>query len=225
MTSAILVHGLWHGGWTWDAVRPRLTAAGISSVAVDLPLTSLDDDIAVVRAALDAATEPVTLVAHSYGGAVITGVGAHPAVRCLVYLAAFQLDVGESVSRVRPDLDLPATRLGEAMRINGDDITLDPVLGRELLYHDAPRSVADAAMARVRPSSRQVFRDVPAHFAWRDLASSYVVCADDRVVAPELQRVMAQRATTRTELACGHSAPLVRPAEVAELIATAPDTQ
>lgn len=225
MGVAVLVHGLWHGAWTWDLVREQLAAAGVSAEAVELPLTSLADDIAAVRATLDAATEPITLVAHSYGGAVITGIGAHPAVRCLIYLAAFQLDVDESVSRVRPDLELPATRLGDALQVSADLVALDPVLGRELLYHDAPAAVADASMARMRPVARRLFRDVPTDFAWRDIPSSYIACADDRVVHPQLQRVMAERAGTVTELSCGHSAPLVRPAEVAELIATAPDTR
>src|SRR5438128_1156801 len=111
---------MWHGRWAWDPVRPLLSDAGVSSVAAELPMTSLAEDVAAVRRLLDAAREPVVLAGHSYGGAVITAAGAHPAVSQLVYLAAFALDEGESVSRVLPTLGIAPTRLSEALRLSDD---------------------------------------------------------------------------------------------------------
>ena len=212
------MHGLWHGAWCWDDVRSALSARGVDSLAVDLPLTDLAADTAAVRAALDAAGRPAVLVGHSYGGAVVTAAGAHPLVRELVYLAAFQLDEGESVSRTRLG-DLPDTRLAEAMVVSGDEVGLDPVLGPQLLYGDAPADVTAAATARLRPVGRQVFRGVPEAIAWRTVPSTYVVCTADEVVHPERQRAMAARATRAVEWACGHSPSATRPDAVADVVA------
>ncbi len=216
--GAVLVHGLWHGAWCWDAVRPALAEHGVDSVAVELPLTDLAADTRTVLDALDAVGRPAVLVGHSYGGAVVTGAGVHPLVRELVYLAAFQLDEGESVSRTG-FADLPDTRLGEALRASGDEVALDPVLGPQLLYRDAPADLAAAAAARLRPVGRAVFRGVPGTVAWRSVPSTYAVCTADEVVHPDRQRAMAGRATRTVTWDCGHSPLLTRPGAVAELIA------
>lgn len=220
--GAVLVHGLWHGAWAWDAVRARLEALDVPSAAVDLPLTSLDDDVAATAAALDRFGKPAVLVGHSYGGAVATAAGEHPLVRHLLYVAAFALDEGESVSRVLPDRDIPDTGLGAALRFSGDgqQVSVDPALAVGLFYADAPAVAAAAAVARLRPVHRSVFRGVPTTIAWRARPSTYVVCTEDQAVHPDLQRAMAERAGTRHEWPGGHSPILTRPAEVAELIAS-----
>ena len=159
------------------------------------------------------------LVGHSYGGAVVTGAGEHPLVRELVYVAAFQLDAGESVSRPGPIGGLPDTRLGEAMQVDGGQVGLEPALGARLLYGDAPADVAGECTARLRPVHRHVFRGVPETIAWRTVPSTYVICAADEVVHPERQRAMAQRASRSLEWSCGHSPAATRPEAVAALIA------
>jgi pimeloyl-ACP methyl ester carboxylesterase len=133
------------------------------------------------------------------------------------------LDAGESVGRTLPDLDLPPTRLGEALRFaaDTDEVRLDPVLGAELLYSDATPEVRADAMSRLRPVHRPVFRGVPAEIAWRAVPSTYVVCSADRTVNPDLERAMAGRATRVIELAGGHSPAATQPDVVAELIAAA----
>jgi pimeloyl-ACP methyl ester carboxylesterase len=219
--GAVLVHGLWHGAWAWEPVQQRLEHAGVSNVAVDLPLTSLDDDIAAVRAALDEFDLPTVLVGHSYGGAVITGAGTHPLVDELVYLAAFQLAEGESVGRTLPDRGIPATEIGDALRFDGDLVSLDPALGLELMYHDVAPPAAAAAIARLRPVHRAVFGGVPTEIAWRSVQSTYLVCEQDRAVHPELERAMSARATRCVALPCGHTPTFARPDEVAALIIAA----
>lgn len=218
----LLVHGLWHGPWCWDEVVLHLSALRVPSLAVDLPLTTLDEDVAVVRAALDQLNGPVVLVGHSYGGAVITGAGVHPKVRGLVYVAGYQLDEGESVSRVLPDDGLPTSRLPEALRVDAElgTVDLDPRLGPALLYSDADPERARAAARRLRPVSRALFGGVLAEIAWRMVSSTYVVCTADEVVHPALQIAMARRATRSVEWSCGHNPALTRPDALADLLAS-----
>ena len=218
MAHVVLVHGLWGGPWSWSAVRERLDAAGVRSTAVQLPMHDLLADAAVVTALLDELTEPVVLVGHSYGGAVVTQAGAHPRVRELVYLAAFQLADGESVNSVLPDRQIPGTALGEALHVDGDEVILDPERGTELIYNTTPPEIAAAAMARAVPVKRAVFRGVPDVFAWRDRPSTYVVCADDLCVNPDLQRAMAERADRVIEWPGDHSPQAARPDDVAALL-------
>src|SRR5215467_74133 len=92
-TNIVLVHGAWADGSGWNKVIPILTAAGHKVIAVQLPLHSLADDVATVKRAIDVVGRPVTLVGHSYGGAVITNAAYNnPNVTGLVYIAAFAPD-------------------------------------------------------------------------------------------------------------------------------------
>jgi pimeloyl-ACP methyl ester carboxylesterase len=220
--GAVLVHGMWHGGWTWDAVRAELDAVGVASAVVELPMTDLASDVAATRRALDEFGRPAVLVGHSYGGAVITAAGAHDQVRHLVYLAAFQLDDGEAVRTALAELALPPTRLGEAMRFSADgtEIGLDPTLAVELLYGDAAPADAEAAVARLRTVHRAILKGVPADIAWHRVPSTYVVCTEDLAINPDLQRAMAARATHRLEWPGGHSPACTRPKAVADLVAS-----
>jgi pimeloyl-ACP methyl ester carboxylesterase len=219
--GVVLVHGLWHGSWVWDGVRTDLASAGVPSVAVDLPMTDLAADVAATRAALDGFGRSAVLVGHSYGGAVITAAGMHTSVKQLVYLAAFQLAEGESVGRTLPDLQIPATRLSEALRFSdaSDEVCLDRTLAAELMYSDASEQTASAATARLRHVHRPVFSGVPDAVAWRHRPSTYVICSEDRTVHPDLQRAMAQRATFRQTWPSGHSPAATRTGDVAKLIA------
>src|SRR5882724_10807651 len=101
--DVILVHGAWADGSSWAKVIPLLAARGHSVTAVQLPLTSLGDDVATVKRAIALASGPIILVGHSYGGAVITEAGNDPKVEALVYIAAFAPDAGESVSTLIQD--------------------------------------------------------------------------------------------------------------------------
>ena len=97
-TNVLLVHGAWADGSCWAKVIPLLQAKGLDVIAAQIPLISLEDDIAVTRRMLGMLPNPTVLVGHSYGGAVITGaaIGAEN-VKSLVYIAAFGLDEGESL--------------------------------------------------------------------------------------------------------------------------------
>ena len=96
--NIMLVHGAWADGTCWSKVILLLQAKGYKVTAAQIPLTSLNDDIAVTRRLLSTVTEPTVLVGHSYGGAVITGTATEtPQVKALVYITAFGLDEGESL--------------------------------------------------------------------------------------------------------------------------------
>ena len=102
-SNVILVHGAWADGSSWSKVIPLLLARGLRVTAVQLPLTSMKDDVATVKRALALEDGPTVLVGHSYGGAVITEAGNHPKVAGLVYIAAFAPNRGESVSSLIKD--------------------------------------------------------------------------------------------------------------------------
>src|SRR3954468_22770120 len=114
--TLVLVHGAWHGAWCWERLTPLLDDAGVPWIAVDLPghgedpgpMTDMYGDADHVRRVLDSVDGEVVLVGHSYGGIVITDVGVHPAVRHLVYIAAFAVDADESAMSAVADEALAA---------------------------------------------------------------------------------------------------------------------
>jgi len=115
MSAFLLVHGAWHGGWCWHKVVARLEAMGHRAAAPDMPGhgddqtpiagVTLDHLVDRVCAAIDAAGEKVVLVGHSYGGAMISQAAERRAsrIKSLVYLAAFLLGDGQSVTRTARD--------------------------------------------------------------------------------------------------------------------------
>ena len=122
--NVVLVHGAWADGSSWARVIPLLQARGFNVVAAQLPLTSLADDTAAVKRAIDRMTSehpgPVVLVGHSYGGAVIGEASTDRRVAALVYVAAFAPDQGDSPWGCYPPIQrrrhsesiFPSTRLG-----------------------------------------------------------------------------------------------------------------
>ena len=110
-SDVILVHGAWADGSSWAKVIPLLAARGHSVTALQLPLTSLGDDVATVKRAIALASGPIILAGHSYGGAVISEAGNDPKVEALVYIAAFAPDAGG-----RQDLSVRASSLHRWVR-------------------------------------------------------------------------------------------------------------
>lgn len=220
MARVILVHGAWADGSSWSKVIPVLQKAGREVVAVQLPLTSLGDDVAVVRSAIDAGAGPVVLVGHSYGGSVITAAASgDPRAFALVYIAAFANDDGESGSAV--SARFPQSPGGSFIRVDGKKLmTLDPAHFREAIAHDLPGDEAALLGAVQKPTSVACFGDtftgVP---AWKGHKSWYLVSSEDRTVHPDLQRATAKKigATTR-EVPGSHLSLRSHPAEVAKLI-------
>ena len=225
--TVVLVHGAWHGAWCWQPVVDRLRDAGVPVVALDLPghgddprpLTDLHGHGDALRAALDDIDGPVLLVGHSYGGAAITDAGTHPAVRHLVFVAAFPLDAHETV--MDNDAEGGAgTVLEQAIRFEADGtMTVDAGLAVEAFYADCDPAGAAGLLARLGPEHAAGFGQSPRVVAWRERPSTYVLCTDDRAVLPPLQRNLAARCDDVVEIDASHSPFLSRPDELSRLLA------
>jgi pimeloyl-ACP methyl ester carboxylesterase len=230
--TVVLVHGAWHGAWCFDRVVPLLQAAGVPSVAVDLPghgldpgpFTDLHGDAARVGHVLDRIGTDVVLLGHSYGGAVVTEAGVHETVRHLVYLCAFPLDEGESCAAAATS---EAAGLSHASRpdltagwvVHGDGTTtLDPKSAAGALYNDCDAATIDWAIAHLGPQPMENLSQPPAGVGWRSRPSTYVVCTEDGAVHPGLQEALADRCTERVVWPTSHSPFASRPAIVAELL-------
>lgn len=220
MRTVVLVHGAWHGPWCWAAVLAGLDERGIASVAVDLPGPDLHADADHVRGVLDGLDGPAVLVGHSYGGAVITDAGTHPAAEHLVYLAAYVPDAGESVSGLARQHG--RTMLADAIIVHDDaTMTLDPG-AVAALYDDCAPVDVERALHLLRPQASACFVEEPRSVAWRHRPVTYVVCAADRAVPPSAQRAMAERipGAAVVELpGASHSPFLSRPGDLVELLA------
>jgi pimeloyl-ACP methyl ester carboxylesterase len=230
--TVVLVHGAWHGAWCFERVLPPLANAGITAVAVDLPghgdspepHGDLHGDAASVAHVLDDIGPDVVLVGHSYGGAVITEAGVHPAVRHLAYLCAFALDEGESCQRAATaeakSLDHTGRpNLGRAMVDQGDGLVgIEPTFAAQCFYNDCDEATRGWAVARLGPQSAAALADTPMAIAWRAKPSTYVVCVDDLIVHPGLQRLLGARCTSSVEWPTGHSPFLSQPTLVADLL-------
>ncbi len=220
MARIILVHGFWADGSSWAGVIPHLESAGHEVLAVQLPLSSQDDDVATVVRALARGTGPVVLAGHSYGGVVITRAGTAPEVGALAYISAYAPDADEDIAVLNDKYPAPG---GAAIRPSEDGH----------LWLDVEQ-FADAFAADVDPDRARVMAltQGPASFAclttfaeapaWRSKPSTYLVSARDRTINPDAQRFMAERAgATVTEIEASHAALVSQPAATAEVILAA----
>jgi len=96
----VIVHGAWVDGTSWREVIALLHVKGVSVIAVQNPLSALEDDVDAVVRVVKRQSGPVVLVGHGYGGTVITQAGDHATVAALVYVAACAPDIGESTTDV-----------------------------------------------------------------------------------------------------------------------------
>ena len=216
--SILLVHGAWHGGWTWRPLLPHLHEAGFDPFVVDLPSAGAGGDLAadvrVVQQALAALPGPTIVVGHSYGGVVISEACAEqPVVSHLVYLCAFQLDVGESLMGMLNGKPLPWIAVDEA---TGLCTVPEPT---PVFYADVAPPLAAEFGARLRSQSLVSFMTSLTQAAWRAIPSTYIACTEDRAIPYPAQQAMAARARTVHTLRSSHSPFASQPAEVARILA------
>jgi pimeloyl-ACP methyl ester carboxylesterase len=213
----VLVHGAWHGAWCWDKVVAGLRRRSVPVTAIDLPFEGLDADARAARSVIRDAGEGTIVVGHSYGGAVISAAASGLAnVGHLVYLCAFMLAEDDDIAALLGRYPSP---LGRYMRQADGRTTVDPAGVEEVFYADCERRDVDDALARLRSAPSLNLRPKGApRPAWRDIPSTYVVCTEDRAIVPELQRLMAARATHAVEWPTSHSPFLSQPDRVVALL-------
>jgi pimeloyl-ACP methyl ester carboxylesterase len=193
------------------------------AVAVDLPScgpehADMHADAAAIRRVLDEHAD-VTLVAHSYGGIPATEAAAgHPAVRGLVYLAAYNADRGETLAGLAPENpDEPNVRPETDCVLTADGlVAFRPDRAEDVFFHDCP--APREAAGHLRPMAPAFIEQAPDAVAWREIPSAYVICTRDRATAVSVQRRLAARAQRTFEVGTGHSSFLATPGRIAEII-------
>jgi len=217
--TVVLVHGAWADGSSWNKVTEELQRKGFNVVAAQIPLTSFTDDVASLRKVLDRQADPLVLVGHSYGGAVLTAAATgHPKVKGLVYVAAIVPDEGETVGevfhRVAPHPSAPK------LQPDADGfLWLDVDAFRAAVAPDA--SLAEAALmaATQKPISVSCLGQPMGKPAWREKPSWFLIAEKDRMVSAETQRFTAARMKSKVvSLSIDHTPLVSKPDAVTELI-------
>ena len=189
--NLILVHGAWADGSCWGNVIVPLVQQGLTVTAAPIPLTSLTEDTAALRRAIERTTGPITLVAHAYSGAVIAAV-AHSRVKSLVYVAALAPDEGETVAdvfyRAAPHPDAPHLEPDT----HGFIWMPEEGFGRAVA-HNASTDQLVIMSAVQRPIGIRCIQEKAPTPAWRSKPSWYLLAEADRMIPRETQQFMAER--------------------------------
>jgi pimeloyl-ACP methyl ester carboxylesterase len=220
--NVVLVHGAFADGSSWSAVTQDLQAKGYEVTAAQFPLTSLTDDLARLRQVLAWLEGPAIVVGHSYGGQIITALGADTGnVAGLVYVAGFGLDEGESIAALGADTPPPPALANIIVDQQGlGRLPQDDFVGHFAADVD-PRK-AKVMHAAQQPVAMSVFGDVMGIPAWKSLRSWYLVAANDEAIAPDAERMFAKRMGAETvEVASSHVAMVSHPEAVVDLIEAA----
>jgi len=220
--TIVLVHGGFVDGSGWEEVYKILKKDGYNVSIVQNPTLSLADDVAVTRRVIATHNGPVILVGHSYGGAVITEAGNDPKVAGLVYITAFALDNGESVSALIKDPP-PGAPVPPILPPQAGFLFLDKAKFPASFAADVdPQKAAFMADSQV-PWGVEALSGTVSTAAWRSKPSWYLVVTDDKMIPPPAQRSMSKRAgSTVVEVPGSHAIYVSQPAAVADLIKTAP---
>jgi pimeloyl-ACP methyl ester carboxylesterase len=220
--TAVLVHGAWEDGSSWNSVVPLLQNAGLKAVSVQLPRTTLADDAATVKRAIDLQTGPVILVGHSYGGSVITEAGNNAKVTALVYVAAFAPDAGQSINDITapfPKPDWQKTFIVD----EGGYLSLPADTVANVVAADLPKDKAQLLAVSQGPVFNHVFDDKVTSAAWKTKPSWWLVSGQDQIIPAALQQGMAKQigATVMTSAQSSHVVMLSHPDDVAAAVMAA----
>jgi pimeloyl-ACP methyl ester carboxylesterase len=219
--TVVLVHGAFADGSSWERVIPLLRAKGLHVVAVQNPLTSLADDVAATRRAIDAQTGPVILVGHSWGGTVITEAGADDKVAALVYVAAFAPDAGQSSNDLGKD-GPPPPFLAHVHADGAGFLALTPEGVARDFAQDLPAAQTAVMAVTQGPIFGKAFDERVTNVAWKTRPSWFIVADKDRMIQPDLERAMAKKINAKTTtLPTSHVPMLSRPDDVATVILAA----
>ena len=194
--SVVLVHGAWADGSSWAKVIGPLAAEGVEVLAAPLPLTSFAEDTAAVERTLERASGPIVLVGHAYAGAVIAA-ARNEHVKALVYVCALAPDEGETVA----DVFYRAKPHPMAPKLAPDNHGLIYLPREAFAAAFAQNASADelALLCAVQRPISPACITVPVNRPlWKDRPSWFLIGEQDRMIAPDTQRFMAERMHART---------------------------
>lgn len=220
--AIVLVHGAYADGTSWQHVIPLLEQDGYRVTAVQIPLTSLADDVATTKRVIEDQKGSVVVVGHSYGGNVITGAAAsNPQVKALVYINAFAPDVGEKTSDLNKRY--AAAPISTAIVAGAENfLYVDRGKFHQFFAQDVSEAEARVMAATQKPIASAAFEQSVSDIAWKTIPSWFLVTQSDRAINPELQRFMAKRIGAQTiEVNSSHVPFISHPREVAKLIEAA----
>ena len=215
--NVVLIHGLFADGSCWLDVIARLQAKGLRATAVQNPLTSLQASVEATREVLSWHDGPTVLVAHSFGGMILTEAGVDPKVTAVVYVAARAPDAGEDYQALASKFPTPPASAGiiwsnDYGRLNEEAFLRD-------FAGDVPAERARALYAVQEPFKRSLLADKTTQAAWRSKPSWYAVSTEDRTINPDLQRFMAKRMSARTiEVNASHVSLISQPDTITRMI-------
>jgi pimeloyl-ACP methyl ester carboxylesterase len=225
--TIVMVHGAWADSSGWYDSAELLRARGYEVIALANPLRGLTSDAAYIRSTLETVEGPIVLVAHSYGGAVITGAAAGlPNVKALVYIAAFVPDEGEPVGALN-ELN-PGSLIDDQALIvrpfstgtgGGADLYIRPGIFREAFAADLPVRTAQLMQMTQRPLSAAALGEPSGAAAWKTIPSWYLLATQDNTIPPATQEFMAERAgSTTVKVRSSHVAMQSNPKATVSLI-------
>jgi pimeloyl-ACP methyl ester carboxylesterase len=215
--NVVLIHGLFADGSCWTEVIARLQRKGLNATAVQNPLTSLQEAVEATKDVLSWQQGPTVLVAHSFGGMILSEAGVDPKVSAVVYVAARAPDAGEDYAALAGKYPAPPASAGIVWSNDWGR------LGEEAFLHDfagdLPAEKARLLYAVQAPFKRSLLADKTTQAAWRSKPSFYAVSTEDRTINPDLQRFMAKRMGAKTiEVKASHLGLISQPDAIAGLI-------
>ncbi len=222
LPNIVLVHGAWADGSSWSAVVERLQKSGFNVTAPQFSLAKLADDVARLRQVLARQDGPTVVAGHSYGGQIITALGEEaPNVAGLVYVAAFGLDLGESLGTILAQG--PPTPAIAHLSIDKQGYAWLPE--DDFINHfagDVDPVKAKVMFAVQQPLAASALGEVMGEPAWKSLPSWYLVAQGDEAIPPDAERLFAKRmGATVIEVNSNHLPMVSHPDEVVNLIKAA----
>jgi pimeloyl-ACP methyl ester carboxylesterase len=215
--NVVLIHGLFADGSCWSEVIARLQAKGLRATAVQNPLTTLQAGVEATREVLAWQEGPTVLVAHSFGGMVLSEAGIDPKISAVVYVAARAPDAGEDYAALAERFPAPPASTGIVW--SGDWGRLGELAFLRDFAGDVPADKARVLYAVQAPFRRALLSDRTSRAAWRSKPSFYAVSTEDRTINPDLERFMAKRMGARTiEVPASHLSLISQPDAIAGLI-------
>jgi len=215
--NVVLVHGLFADGSCWSEVIARLQPKGFQVTSVQNPLTTLQAGVEATQHVLAQQQGPTVLVAHSFGGMILTEAGVDPKVSAVVYVAARAPDAGEDYTALAKGYPTPPASAGIVW--SDDEGRLSEEAFLRDFAGDLPAEKARVLYAVQAPFKRALLADKTTHAAWRSKPSWYAVSTEDRTINPDLERFMAKRMGAKTiEVKASHLSLISQPDTIANLI-------